>query len=360
VQLERGAHHDDRAPGIVNALAEQVLAEPALLALDHVRQRLQGAPVGTGDRTAPPAIVQQGVHCLLQHALFVTHDDIGRIQLQEPPQAIVAVDDPTIQVIQIRRCKASTIQRHQRPEIWRQNRENGHYHPLGMIARIQESLDQLEPLGKPLDLGLRTGAGDRVPHLDDLTGEIDRLQHLVDGLSAHAGIKLIAVLLNRLKILLIGEQLAALQRGHSRVDDDECFEIEHPLDLPQRHVKHEPDPGGQRFKEPYMSDRTGEFDVPHALAANLGLRYLNAAFLANDAPMLQALVFAAKALVVLDGPEDLGAEQAITLGLEGAVVDRLRLLDLTKRPRADHFGRCQGDPDRVEFLDRLLLLEKLQ
>ena len=36
VQLELRAHDDDRAARVVHALAEQVLAEPALLALEHV------------------------------------------------------------------------------------------------------------------------------------------------------------------------------------------------------------------------------------------------------------------------------------------------------------------------------------
>ena len=36
VQLELGAYHDDRTAGVVDALAEQVLAEAALLALERV------------------------------------------------------------------------------------------------------------------------------------------------------------------------------------------------------------------------------------------------------------------------------------------------------------------------------------
>src|SRR5208283_2517434 len=36
---------------------------------------------------------------------------------------------------------------------------------------------------------------------------------------AHARIELVAVLLDRLEVHLVGEQLAALQRGHARVDD---------------------------------------------------------------------------------------------------------------------------------------------
>jgi hypothetical protein len=54
--------------------------------------------------------------------------------------------------------------------------------------------------------------------------------------------------------------------------------------------------------------------------------------------VLHALVLAAVALVVLDRPEDLRAEQAVALRLEGAVVDRLGLLDLAVRPLADRSG----------------------
>ena len=61
VQLQLRADHDDRTAGIVDALAEQVLAEAALLALQHVGQRLQRALVGAGDHPAAAAVVEQGV-----------------------------------------------------------------------------------------------------------------------------------------------------------------------------------------------------------------------------------------------------------------------------------------------------------
>src|SRR3954453_240203 len=41
VQLERGADDDDRPAGVVDALAEQVLTEATLLALQHVAERLE-------------------------------------------------------------------------------------------------------------------------------------------------------------------------------------------------------------------------------------------------------------------------------------------------------------------------------
>ena len=49
-----------------------------------------------------------------------------------------------------------------------------------------------------------------------------------------------------------------------------------------------------------MGNRARELDVPHALAAHLGLGDFNAALLADDAAMLEPLVFAAETFVVLD------------------------------------------------------------
>ena len=168
------------------------------------------------------------------------------------------------------------------------------------------------------------------------------------------------MLLDRLQIHLIGQQLTALHRRHTWIDDDEGLEVQHTLDLAQRHIEHEPDARGQGLEEPDVGHRARELDVAHALAAHLGLRDFHTALLAHDAAMLEALVLAAQALVVLDRAKDLGAEQAIALRLEGAIVDGLGLADLPVRPGAHHLGRGQADFDRVEVLERGLLLEELE
>ena len=97
-----------------------------------------------------------------------------------------------------------------------------------------------------------------------------------------------------------------------------------------------------------MRDRRGQLDMAHALAPHLGQRDLDAAFLADDAAELHPLVLAAQALVILDRPKDAGAEQAVALRLEGAVVDGLRLLDLAIGPAADLLRRGDLDLDLVE------------
>src|ERR687885_381638 len=91
VQLQLRTDHDHRAAGIVDALAEQVLPEAALFALQHVGERLQRALVGAGDDAAAAAVVEQRIDRLLQHPLLVADDDVRRAQLDQPLQEVVAV-----------------------------------------------------------------------------------------------------------------------------------------------------------------------------------------------------------------------------------------------------------------------------
>src|SRR5437868_10819259 len=100
--------------------------------------------------------------------------------------------------------------------------------------------------------------------------------------------------------------------------------------------------------------------MAHPLAADLRDGDLDAALLADDALVLHPLVLAAQALVVLGRTEDARAEQAVTLGLERAVVDGLGLLDLAERPRTDLLRRGQSDTDLVEGRSGLDRVEDVQ
>src|SRR3954452_16008944 len=99
-----------------------------------------------------------------------------------------------------------------------------------------------------------------------------------------------------------------------------------------------------------MRHRRGQLDMTHAVAPHLRQGDLDAALLADDAAIFHALVLAAQALVILDRPEDAGAEQPVALRLEGAVVDRLRLLDLAVGPGADALRAGDRDADLIEAL----------
>ncbi len=82
-ELELGTDDDDRTAGVVDALAEQVLAEAALLALEHVAESdFERAVAGAGHGAAVAAVVEERVDGFLEHALFVADDDVGRLQLR--------------------------------------------------------------------------------------------------------------------------------------------------------------------------------------------------------------------------------------------------------------------------------------
>ena len=90
---------DDGAAGIVDALAEQVLTETALLALERIGKRFERAIVSAAQHAAAAAVIEQRIHRFLQHALFVAHDDVGRVQLHQLLEPVVAVDDAAVQIV---------------------------------------------------------------------------------------------------------------------------------------------------------------------------------------------------------------------------------------------------------------------
>jgi hypothetical protein len=147
VQLQLGANHDDRTAGVIHALAEQVLAEAALLAFERVGERFERAVVGAAQHAAAAAVVEQRVDGFLQHALFVANDDVGRVQLDQLLQPVVAVDHAAIQVVQIGGGETAAIQRHQRTKLRRNDRDHVQNHPLRLVAGLAEALDHAQALG---------------------------------------------------------------------------------------------------------------------------------------------------------------------------------------------------------------------
>jgi hypothetical protein len=84
--------------------------------------------------------------------------------------------------------------------------------------------------------------------------------------------------------------------------------------------------------------------VTHPFTPDLGLNHFHAAFLANHPPVLHALVFAAVALIILGGAENLGAEKAVPFRFKGPVINGLGLLYLSVGPAADPLRRGERDP----------------
>ena len=137
VQLELRSDDDDRTTRVVDALAEQVLAEPTLLALEHVAQGLQRAVAGTGDGTTAAAVVEQCVDGLLQHPLLVVHDDLGSTEVEQATQTVVAVDHATVQVVQVGGREAATVELHHRAQLRRDHRDDVEHHRGRRVAGLR-------------------------------------------------------------------------------------------------------------------------------------------------------------------------------------------------------------------------------
>ena len=158
------------------------------------------------------------------------------------------------------------------------------------------------------------------------------MQQILDALCAHLCLELVAVFLELGVKLIFRHDAELFQRSHAGVSDDIGFEIQHPLDVAQCHVKHQAKPTWQRLQEPDVRAGGGQVDVSHAFASHFGLGHFNTTFLANHAAMLEAFVFATQALIVFDGAKNLGTKKTIAFWLEGAVVDGLWLFDFAERP----------------------------
>ena len=360
VQTQGRAYGNYRTTRVVNTLTEQVLTETTLLTLDHVSQGFQRTLVRTGDSAATTTVVEQGVDSFLQHTLFVAHDDVRSGQIKQALQAVVTVDHAAVQVVEVGRRETTTVQRYQRTQVWRQNRQNGQHHPLWQVAGTLEGFHQLQTLGQFLDLGFGVGLRNLFTQAANLVLQVDSVQQFADSFGTHAGIEIVAELFQRFEVLLVVQQLTFFKSGHAWIDNDIALEVENAFDITQGHVHQQADTGRQRFQEPDVGNRRSQFDVRHALTTNLGQCNFNAALLADHTTVLQALVLTAQALVILYRAKDLGAEQAVTLRFERTVVDGFRLFNFTERPRTDHLRRCQPNTDGVELFDLTLVFQQIQ
>ena len=135
--LQLRADDDDRAGRVIDALAEQVLAEAALLALDHVGQRLERAVRRAEHRPLAAVVVEQGVDRLLQHPLLVADDDLGRVEVDQLLEPVVAVDDAAVEVVQVAGGEVAAVEQHERAQVRRDDRDALQDHPLGLVARCR-------------------------------------------------------------------------------------------------------------------------------------------------------------------------------------------------------------------------------
>src|SRR5918994_190845 len=218
VHLQARADHDDRPAGIIHALAEQVLPEAALLALEHIREALERPVSGACDGAAATPVIEEGVDGLLEHPLLVVHDHVGSAEVEQATKPVVPVYDPAVEVVQIRGGETAAVELDHRAEVRREHRDGLHDHPLGAVAAHAEGVDDFEAFDRLLAL-LSSGGGNDVPEVLGLVLEVDLSYEVPYGLGAHpaAEVHPVAVLVSETVLhlaeeLLVVHDLARLQR----------------------------------------------------------------------------------------------------------------------------------------------------
>ena len=179
--------NDHRTARIINAFAQQILTEAALLSLQHIGERFQWSLVGAGYHAPPAAIVEQSVNRFLQHPFFIPDDNIGCAQFDEAFQTIVPVDNPAVQIVQIRRGEPAAVQRHQRAQFRWDNRHDVENHPFRSRVRFDKRFNQLQPLDVFFSLGFRPSFLQVNANGFKFFFKLQRPQHVLDRLRANLG-----------------------------------------------------------------------------------------------------------------------------------------------------------------------------
>ena len=355
VQLQLRTDHDHRTSRVVHPLAQQVFAEATLLALDHVGERLQRTVARAEHRTPAPAVVEQRVHGLLKHPLLVANNHFRRVEVHQLFEAIVAVDNPPVQIVQVPGGEVAALQQHEGAVVRRADRDHVHHHPRWIVGAEANLLHELEPFGQVLGLLLAAGVVQILTKLVGQVAKVQLIQQFADCLRPHqGGESRRAELFYRFPVIVFSQHLLQLQLARSRLGRHVILEVDDLLQVRGLHPQQRPEPAGQRLEEPDVHDRGRQIDVPHALAADPRVGHLHAAAIADDALVLRAFVLAAGALVVALGPEDALAKEPVLLRTIRAVIDRLGFLHFAEAPTADVVGAGHRDLYRPEIVDAIV------
>ena len=107
-----------------------------------------------------------------------------------------------------------------------------------------------------------------------------------------------------------------------------------------------------------MGDRGCQVNMAQPVTPHLGRNDLYTALFTDYAPVLHPLVLTAVAFKILHRTKYLRAEEAVSLRLEGPVVNGLRFFHFAMRPRPDLFRRGDSKPDGIKVHRSLLLFKK--
>ena len=141
--------------------------------------------VATSDGAAPASVVDESVHCLLEHPLLVADDYLRGCQLDQSLEAVVAVDDPAIEIVEVAGGEPAAVELHHGPKLRREYRQSGHDHPIRPVAALSEGFDHSHTFDGLLP-ALTRGGLHLLLELVSEHVEVKVTEHVEYGLGAHA------------------------------------------------------------------------------------------------------------------------------------------------------------------------------
>src|SRR5699024_9950965 len=167
----------------------------------------------TASRSAPSTVVKHSVHGFLLHLLFVVHDDFGRPENHESFEPVVAVDNPTVEIVEVRSGEPATVELHHRTQLRRDHRYRVENHAARVVAGRLERRDDLEPFERAQFLLSLTGANDLAQRLG-FRVDVELGSQLLDGLCTHSTGEVLTVTIVELTVeRLVHDHLAWLEFG---------------------------------------------------------------------------------------------------------------------------------------------------
>ena len=189
MQFQLRAYHNYRTTGIVYALTQQVAPKTPLLAFEHIAQALQFTASSGGDGFTARAIVNERVYRFLQHTFFIAHNHVGRAQIKQAFQAIIAVDNAAIEVVQVAGGKAAAVQLNHRAQVRGDNRQHGQDHPFRAVAAAQQAVGHFQALDGFFSLLFGASRFNFRPQFSRQFFQIEVFANIVQRFGAHTGVK---------------------------------------------------------------------------------------------------------------------------------------------------------------------------
>jgi hypothetical protein len=107
---------------------------------------LSGAVARARDGPAAAAVVEQRVDGLLQHPLLVVDDDLRRAEVEQPLEAVVAVDDAAVEVVEVGRREAAAVELDHRAQLRRDDRTASRTMSSGLLSEWMKAETTLRRL----------------------------------------------------------------------------------------------------------------------------------------------------------------------------------------------------------------------